>query len=119
VEIIGVPTLREADGLAMSSRNRYLNDQERAIAPLMYRVLAEAGSAFKRGRNGSEVCDLAAQKLLDGGFLSVDYVAIRDAETLEKTDIFSNKPARILGAAKLGSARLIDNVAITVDQIKV
>jgi pantoate--beta-alanine ligase len=119
VEIVGVPTLRESDGLAMSSRNRYLNERERAIAPLMYRTLTEAGKAFVSGKNADEACEEATNKLLEGGFLSVDYVAIRDAESLDIVDYFGNKPARILAAAKLGSARLIDNVAIPVDQIKV
>ncbi len=112
VEIIGVPTLREADGLALSSRNRYLTSAERAIAPLMFQTLTEAGHAFASGQNAQNVCATATAKLLTGGFSAVDYVAIRDAETLESIEQWAGKPGRILGAAKLGAARLIDNIPI-------
>ena len=115
-EIVGVPTLREADGLAMSSRNRYLGPDERRIAPLLFRVLSDAGDDFIAGGPADEICAKAADRLRSGGFASVDYVAIRDAETLEKTSIWTGRPVRVLGAAKLGAARLIDNVGIPVDR---
>jgi len=116
VQIVGVPTLREADGLAMSSRNRYLSPDDRRIAPLLFQVLSEVGTAFLSGQNADALCADAAARLIPGGFSSVDYVAIRDAETLDKVDRWSGNPVRILGAARLGTTRLIDNVGIPVDQ---
>ena len=119
VEIVGVPTLREADGLAMSSRNRYLTSEERVIAPLLFQTLVDAGIEFAAGKDAETVCREAGRRLLSGGFAAVDYVAIRDAETLAPVSRWVGSAARVLAAAKLGSARLIDNVAIPVDQKKV
>ncbi len=111
-DIVGVPTMREADGLAMSSRNAYLNERERAIAPALYRTLCEAAAAFSGGRaTGSEAGAAARRELINAGFDSVDYVEICDAATLQPLE-HAERPARVLAAARLGRARLIDNVAV-------
>ncbi len=98
IRILGGPTLREADGLAMSSRNAYLSAEERKIAPALY-------AALKRGE-----VEKIPQELLDSGFTKVDYVALRDAETLGPPT--EGRPARLLAAAWIGKTRLIDNIAV-------
>jgi pantoate--beta-alanine ligase len=98
IEIVGAPIVREADGLAMSSRNAYLHERERAVAGKMNIVLREAVSE-----------EQATRALLDAGFDSVDYVAIRDAATLGPA---GDGPRRILAAAKIGKTRLIDNMEV-------
>ncbi|HVZ69506.1 MAG TPA: pantoate--beta-alanine ligase [Rhizomicrobium sp.] len=111
IEILGGDILREKDGLAMSSRNAYLKPNERVIAARLNVILAEA---IELARSGSELAGIeadAANGLLRAGFSSVDYVAIRDAETL-KPIARLERPARILAAAKIGTTRLIDNMAI-------
>ena len=115
VQIVGVPTLRETDGLAMSSRNRYLSVQERQQAPLLFQVLNEVAEGVKKGQDSQVLCEAAAVNLQNGGFSQVDYIEVRDAETLEKTRYWTEKDLRVLGAAKLGVTRLIDNVGISVD----
>jgi pantoate--beta-alanine ligase len=108
IEIIGGEIVREPDGLAMSSRNAYLKPDERRIAGRLNVVLKEVAARVRAGETiiAAEATGKAA--LLDAGFHSVDYVAIRDAETLEKIDSLA-RSARILGAAKIGATRLIDN----------
>ena len=113
VEIVGVPTHREADGLAMSSRNRYLSEDERRIAPALNRVLREVATGLQAGRDAASLCAQATIRLIDAGFLSVDYVEVRDAQTLAPVDRLSGSPVRVLAAAKLGGARLIDNINVT------
>jgi pantoate--beta-alanine ligase len=98
IEIVGAPILREPDGLAMSSRNAYLETHEREIAGRMNVVLRNATAESE-----------ATQELLKAGFDSVDYVAIRDAATLGPV---GDGPKRILAAAKIGATRLIDNMAV-------
>ncbi len=111
VEIIGVPTVREADGLALSSRNAYLAPDERKIAGRLNGVLKEAIAAA-RGKNDLRAVEGAATEALwEAGFAHVDYVAIRDAANLEHITTLE-RPARILAAAKVGKTRLIDNMAI-------
>jgi len=108
--IIGAPTLREPDGLARSSRNAYLSAAERGIAGRMNTILREAiARAHKSDLRALEAHATAALK--DAGFDTVDYVAIRDAETLAVIDTL-DRPARILAAAKIGKTRLIDNFAV-------
>ncbi len=112
VEVIGVPTVREADGLAMSSRNAYLTPDERRIAPLLFRTLTEIAARIAGG--GADIgatCKEGASRLLEGGFESVDYLEARNAETLLPLVAVSG-PARVLVAARLGKARLIDNVPV-------
>lgn len=107
--IAGVPTLREADGLAMSSRNVYLSAPERAVAGRLNQILKDAIAAAQDGnlRAAEAAC---AAALVKAGFDKVDYVAIRDARTLAAIDTLAG-PARILAAAHLGRTRLIDNMA--------
>ncbi|MGH6996157.1 MAG: 4-phosphopantoate--beta-alanine ligase, partial [Stellaceae bacterium] len=108
VRIEGVPTVRESDGLALSSRNAYLSADERACAPLLHRVLRDVARSFAGGDATAPDRGMAA--LLAGGFAKVDYLAVRDAETLEAPR--PRRPARVLAAAWLGRTRLIDNVAL-------
>jgi pantoate--beta-alanine ligase len=111
IEIPGGAILRETDGLAMSSRNAYLKPNERVVAGRLNVILAEA---IELAKSGSEIAGIetdAANGLLRAGFSSVDYVAIRDAETLKRIDTLA-RPARILAAAKIGATRLIDNMAL-------
>jgi pantoate--beta-alanine ligase len=110
VTIIGSPTLREADGLALSSRNAYLSPQERAIAGRLNVILKQAVSQARKGDLRAAEAD-AIEALWKAGFSHVDYVAIRDAETLDHI-VALERPARILAAAKIGKTRLIDNMAI-------
>src|ERR1700761_6325021 len=110
VEIIAGPTLREADGLAMSSRNAYLSAPERKTAGRLNVILKAAGALARQGDIGDAESG-AAQALKDAGFDTVDYVAIRDAQSLAPITTLQ-RPARILAAAKIGKTRLIDNMAV-------
>ncbi len=111
VEVFGVPTVRAASGLALSSRNNYLTEAERAKAARLYGTLSEAKSAIEAGRRDyAAVAQDAALALADAGF-AVDYVAVRDAERLVEPDE-RTEHLRILAAARLGGARLIDNVGV-------
>ncbi|WP_334148761.1 pantoate--beta-alanine ligase [Hyphomicrobium sp.] len=102
VLIQGVPTVREEDGLALSSRNAYLSEDERYVAPMLFKAISEVA----RGRDPRE----AAAALLTVGFGKVDYLEARDAETLAPYVPGSGRPGRVLAAAWLGKTRLIDNV---------
>jgi pantoate--beta-alanine ligase len=108
--ILGVPTLREADGLAMSSRNAYLGADERATAAKLNLILKDT-IARARGGNLRAAEEWAAAALLQAGFVKVDYVAIRDAETLGMIETL-DRPARVLAAVHLGRTRLIDNLPV-------
>lgn len=115
LEIIGAPTVREADGLAMSSRNRYLSEAERKIAPALNAVLRRLADELRadvKGFSATAIAALevgAAQEIAAAGFGKVDYIAVRDAETLGPP--VAGRPLRILAAAWLGKTRLIDNIA--------
>jgi pantoate--beta-alanine ligase len=111
IEIAGGAILREKDGLAMSSRNAYLKPNERVVAGRLNVILAEAIALAKGGSEIAGIETDAANGLMRAGFSSVDYVAIRDAETLKRIDSLA-RPARILAAAKIGTTRLIDNMAL-------
>jgi pantoate--beta-alanine ligase len=111
VRIHGVPTVRESDGLALSSRNAYLTAAERAIAPTLHRTITAVAQAVAEGGSPEREASLAAGALVRTGFRKVDYVAVRDAETLGPVSDAS-RPARVLAAAWLGRARLIDNVPV-------
>jgi pantoate--beta-alanine ligase len=113
VTIVGVPTLREDDGLAMSSRNRYLSPDERRIAPALYRTLREVEDGLRVGTSASMLCALAAENLIAAGFAAVDYFEVRDATTLAPANDLATSPLRIIVAARLGGARLIDNILVT------
>ncbi len=112
VDIVPVATVREADGLALSSRNDYLTDSERQNAPTLYRVLSAIATSLEGGKG--PVADLTVWGLgeLEGaGFGPIDYLEVRDADTLQPVEVLKS-PARVLAAAWLGKARLIDNVAV-------
>ena len=112
VDIVPVATVREADGLALSSRNDYLTDSERRNAPTLYRVLGTIASGLEGGEGS--VADLTIWGLgeLEGaGFGPIDYLEVRDADTLQPVEVV-DKPARVIAAAWLGKARLIDNVPV-------
>lgn len=113
MSIVGAPTVREPDGLALSSRNRYLTPAERAIAPALNGALRRAAAAIAGNRKSFEAAEQqAGREILAAGFASVDYVAIRDAETLALPGpVTGTRPLRILAAAWLGRTRLIDNIA--------
>jgi len=111
VTILGAPTQREADGLAMSSRNSYLGFGERKIAGRLNVLLKEAASQARTSGNLRGAEATATVALWNAGFSHVDYVAIRDAETLGHVTALE-RPARILAAAKIGKTRLIDNMAV-------
>ena len=111
VEIVGVPTVREADGLARSSRNAYLSEDERRQAVELSRALRTAREAIKGGMPVASALRQAKQSLVDAGFLRIDYLALVDAATLEPLDAPA-ETMRIIAAAMIGKTRLIDNVAL-------
>ena len=111
VEIAGVATVREADGLALSSRNAYLSGEERERAAALPRALQTARDAIRTGEPAAAAVRQAKQSLIDAGFLKIDYLALVDAETLEPVEDLEGD-ARLIAAATLGSTRLIDNIAI-------
>ncbi len=110
--VVGVPTVREADGLAMSSRNAYLTPVERAIAPALFRALTEAAARLAAGAPVAEQEERARVAVLAAGFASVDYLELRDADSLARLDRL-DRPGRLLAAARLGKARLLDNIAVS------
>lgn len=113
VSIITANTVREEDGLAMSSRNAYLSDDERAIAPVLFKTLGAVGQELQNGRrNFADLESKAMEELREAGF-TVDYFAIRRAQNLEVPDRDCDELV-VLAAAALGSARLIDNIVVTV-----
>jgi len=113
VTIITGETVREEDGLAMSSRNQYLTDDERASAPVLFQVLSAVGSELQNGRRNFEELEAESiAKLGDAGF-DVDYFSIRRAQNLEIPDRDCDELV-VLAAAQLGNARLIDNTVVTV-----
>jgi pantoate--beta-alanine ligase len=111
VEILGLPTQRDADGLALSSRNLYLTDEERRAARALPRALGEASQAIGEGRPAGEALARARDALARAGFDPIDYVELRDAETLAPVER-PQRPARLLAAAWLGQTRLIDNLPV-------
>jgi pantoate--beta-alanine ligase len=111
VRIVGVPTQRDADGLALSSRNAYLSAEERRAARALPRSLVEAGQRIREGADVASALEEARERLIGAGFFSIDYLELRDASTLESMASL-DRPARILVAARLGRTRLIDNLAV-------
>lgn len=109
-EIVPVPTVREPDGLAMSSRNSYLNADQREMAPELSKALLEAAKSIRSGTETDQAAVTAARRLQALGF-EVDYVEVRNADTLEPVRSVI-EPMRILAAARLGTTRLIDNAAV-------
>jgi len=111
VTVLSAPIMREASGLAMSSRNRYLSEEERAIASQLYRILGDTRTRLLEGSAIDTTLAAAKTALIQAGFRTVDYLELRDSETLAPAEDLG-KPARLLVAAYLGATRLIDNIAI-------
>lgn len=111
IEIIGCPTLRDADGLAMSSRNERLSESDRAIAPTLHRAMQTAAEAMQTGTPVGEALDKARDAIVAAGFASVEYLELRAEDGLAPMAAL-DRPARLLAAANLGLVRLIDNIAV-------
>jgi len=109
VDIIGVPTVREKDGLALSSRNVYLSPTERAVAPMLYRTLKESAARIAAREPIARVMSEGWLAIEAAGF-AVDYFEARRAETLCRVETVEDGPLRLLVAARLGKTRLIDNI---------
>ena len=113
IEILPVKTARDAFGLALSSRNQYLSDAQRAVARQINVILARTAARLRAGATGPDACALAKAELLKAGFDSVDYVAFADPDTLAPLSRFEGK-GRILTAVRIGKTRLIDNMPVAV-----
>ncbi|WP_088181664.1 pantoate--beta-alanine ligase [Sphingobium sp. Z007] len=111
IDILGMPTQRAEDGLALSSRNAYLSEEERKAALALPRALGEAKRQIEKGDAVEGALAKAVATLAAHGFDPIDYVALCDAATLQPMAVL-DRPARLLGAAKLGKTRLIDNIAV-------
>jgi pantoate--beta-alanine ligase len=111
ITVVGAPVVREADGLAMSSRNVYLDANERAAAPLLHAVLADMSTDLSSGRVIEDTVHQGWARLENAGF-RIDYLEIRDSETLMPFETSIETPARLLAAVFLGRVRLIDNVPV-------
>jgi pantoate--beta-alanine ligase len=111
VTIVGGRTVREPDGLAMSSRNAYLSAGERAAAPTLYRVLRECAGAIAAGRSVAAALAQGRRKIERAGF-ALDYLEARHAQTLQPVGRTKRRPLRLLVAARIGSTRLIDNIGV-------
>lgn len=112
LEILGVPTVREADGLAMSSRNAYLSAEQRAQSIAMYRVITVLAAKVRGGEAVAPAEAAAAKELGSAGFEKIDYVAVRDAQSLKPPAAGQTSGLRVLAAAWLGKTRLIDNIPV-------
>ena len=111
LKVIGVPTVREQDGLALSSRNAYLSAAERSVAPLLYRVLKTSAARIKKGEKIQHVLDVGRIEIDVAGF-ALDYLEARHALTLAPIASRNDGPIRLLVAAKIGKTRLIDNLGV-------
>jgi pantoate--beta-alanine ligase len=111
VKIIAVPTMRERDGLALSSRNSYLSPSERAAAPVLFQVLKDCADKLARGALPAQVLDESGAAIERAGF-ALDYLEARHADTLKPIASLTDGPARLLVAARIGRTRLIDNIAV-------
>jgi len=109
IEILGVPTVREPDGLALSSRNVNLSAAERRVAPRLHEVLSAVAGRLETGADPRHEMSRGLAALAAAGFAKVDYLEVRAADSLEPLDRL-DRPARVLAAAWLGRTRLIDNV---------
>lgn len=112
VEIVGIPTVRDTDGLALSSRNAYLTEAERRIAPALNRALARVAERLVAGEAASDAVGDAIADVKSAGFRDVDYIEVREAGTLRPLERLEGE-GRVLGAAWLGKARLIDNLPVS------
>jgi pantoate--beta-alanine ligase len=112
VEIIGAETVRDRDGLALSSRNARLSPRARAIAPALHAAMTVAAAAIRAGRPIGEATQTARQSVLVAGFDAVEYLELRDADDLDILELRPSRPARLLAAAHLDGVRLIDNIPV-------
>ncbi|MTI11449.1 pantoate--beta-alanine ligase [Curvivirga aplysinae] len=112
VKIIGSPTLREDDGLAMSSRNGYLSSDERQVAPAMQQIMQETVKLARDADSFFEILETAKAEIIEAGFNSVDYLEIREERDLTPANKPSGQAQRLFAAAHLGKARLIDNIPL-------
>jgi pantoate--beta-alanine ligase len=112
IEIIGVPIVRDTDGLALSSRNVYLSADERKAALALPHALATAREAILSDQPVSIALDGAKSAILSAGFLNIDYLELVDAQTLVPADAVTDRPLRLLAAATIGRTRLLDNLAV-------
>ncbi|MEE4338911.1 pantoate--beta-alanine ligase [Erythrobacter sp.] len=110
--ILGVPTVREADGLALSSRNRYLSPEQRRAAATLPAAMREAIAAIEAGEPVPATLAATGERLIEAGFERPDYVTLADAASLTPLDALGDAPARLLVAARIGGTRLIDNMAV-------
>jgi pantoate--beta-alanine ligase len=111
IDILGAPIARDDDGLALSSRNAYLSPGQRAAATVFPRALNTAAKAIAGGADVAQTLAKAEAAIVAGGFDSVDYVALADADSLERLGAYRT-PARLLAAARIGRTRLIDNLPV-------
>lgn len=111
VKVIGSKTVRERDGLAMSSRNVYLTDEQRRVAPILFHAMKESAGRLRAGDEVNAAMAGGAEMIASAGF-TVDYFEVRNAETLAPIQSVNDGPLRILVAAKIGTTRLIDNMAV-------
>lgn len=111
ISVRGVPTIREPDGLAMSSRNAYLSEDERKVAPKLHGTLQDLAAAIRSGSGIDDACTTAEAALKSDGF-NPDYIVARAADTLAPVSSFGQTEIRLLAAAWLGKTRLIDNIAV-------
>lgn len=112
IDIVGVPIVRDPDGLALSSRNAYLSPEERAAALALPRALQNMADAIRSGGSVELATDDATRSLRAAGFSHVDYIALADSSSLQRLDRWDGRPARLLAAAKIGKTRLIDNLVL-------
>jgi pantoate--beta-alanine ligase len=111
VKVIGIPTVRERDGLAMSSRNVYLTPEQRAVAPILHRAMKDAAKRLRNGDDLKTVMASGAKTIESSGF-TLDYFEARHAETLAPVGSAKDGAIRLLVAAKIGTTRLIDNIGV-------
>ena len=113
MKIVGMPTVREPDGLAMSSRNKYLTNDERKRATALYKSLKAVSASHSKGENDPEkLIGIVKEGLKEAEPCEIDYIELRDAETLKPAQKITDNPAVMALAVKLGAARLIDNIVI-------
>lgn len=111
LRVVGVPTVREKDGLAMSSRNAYLSPAERKVAPVLHRAMKDTAAAIKSGTSVTDAVTSGRTTIEQAGF-ALDYFEARHAETLAPIQTVKDGPIRLLVAAKIGTTRLIDNIGV-------
>ncbi len=112
VEIVGVPTERDTDGLALSSRNAYLSAEHRQAAVALPRAMQAAAGEIRSGGDIAATLEKAKAEILSAGFSSIDYLELADAKTLKPAEKLDETPLRLLAAARIGKTRLIDNCAV-------